>query len=166
MLEQSWQWGHGAGWHGARAQGTLQAGRSDAGACSPLPLRRISAGLCHGQKEKPEALLDGSSELFALVLQLPSPLHLAEPCSPHGVVSREAPGLAAPVLYDLPRFRLFGHVYCMKSCWLAGLEALLALGNLTHAVAPAMDGIFTVVFGYSICFLFLQQCKENRLGAE
>lgn len=28
----------------------------------------ISAGLCRGQKEKPEALLGGSSKLFALVL--------------------------------------------------------------------------------------------------
>lgn len=71
-------------------------------------------------------------------------------------------GLAASVSYDLPRFRLFGHVYCMKSCWLAGLEPLLALGDLTHAVAQAMDEIFIVVFEYSVCFLFVQQCKENR----
>lgn len=28
----------------------------------------ISAGLCRGPKEKPEALLGGSSKLFALVL--------------------------------------------------------------------------------------------------
>ena len=64
--------------------------------------------------------------------------------------------------YDLPRFRLFGYVYCVKSCWLAGLEPLLALGDLTHAAAEAMDGIFTVVFEYSLCFLLLQQRKENR----
>lgn len=68
VLEQSWQWGCSAGWLGAHGQGTLQAGGSDAGGCSPLPVRQISAGLCHEQREKPEALLDGSSELFALVL--------------------------------------------------------------------------------------------------
>lgn len=66
--EQSWQRGCGVGWHGARGQGMLQAGGADAGGCSPLLVRRISAGLCRGQKEKPEALLDGSSELLALVL--------------------------------------------------------------------------------------------------
>ena len=68
VLEQSWQQGCNAGWPGAHGQGTLQAGGSDAGGCSPQPGRQISAGLCHGQKEKPEAVLDGSSKLFALVL--------------------------------------------------------------------------------------------------
>lgn len=62
------------------------------------------------------------------------------------------------MLYDLPRFRLFGHV---KSCWLAGLEPLLSLGDLTHAVAQVMEGIFMAVFENSVCFLFLQQHKEN-----
>jgi len=76
---------------------------------------------------------------------------LAEPYSSHGVVSRER-ALAGPVLYDLPRF--FGHVYYMKSCWLARLELLLALGDLTPSVAQAMDGIFTMVFEHSTCFLF------------
>ena len=68
VLEQSWQRGCSAGWHGARGQGTLQAGGSDARGRSLLPVKRISAGLCHEQKEKPEARLDDSSELFALVL--------------------------------------------------------------------------------------------------
>lgn len=59
------------------------------------------------------------------------------------VVSREGPGLAAPVTYDLARFSV---VYSMKICWLAQPEPLLALGDLTHAVALAMDGICKVVF--------------------
>lgn len=65
VLEQCWQWGRSVGWHRAHGQGVLQAGGSDAGVCSLLPIRWISAGPCHGQKEKPEVLLD---ELFALVL--------------------------------------------------------------------------------------------------
>lgn len=31
VLEQSWQWGHIAGWHGARGEVMLQAGGFDAG---------------------------------------------------------------------------------------------------------------------------------------
>lgn len=59
------------------------------------------------------------------------------------VVSREGPGLAASVTFDLARFRL---VYCMGSCWLAQAEPLLALSDLTHAVVLAMVGICMVVF--------------------
>lgn len=47
------------------------------------------------------------------------------------VVSREGPGLAAPVTFDLARFRL---VYRVNKCRLAQLEPLLALGDLTRAV--------------------------------
>lgn len=70
---------------------------------------------------------------------------MADDSSPFGralvkVVSREGPGLAAPVTFHLSRFRL---VYRVKKCWLVQLEPLLALGDLICAVVL---GICLVVF--------------------
>lgn len=59
------------------------------------------------------------------------------------VVSRGGRGLAALVTFDLARFRL---VYSMKKCWLPQPEPLHALGDQTHTVTLAMDGICMVVF--------------------